>query len=63
MLIGGQKERKQIMTPIIQKILQPIDGAMDTDDEAAGRLKVLIYIALLLQHLRDMKSNQLLTIH
>jgi hypothetical protein len=25
MLIGGQKERKQIMTPIIQKKLQPLD--------------------------------------
>ncbi len=25
MLIGGQKRRKQITTPITQKILQPID--------------------------------------
>ena len=29
MLIGGQKWRKQITTPIIQKILQPIDRNCD----------------------------------
>ena len=39
MLIGGQKWRKQITTPIIQNSPTNRCGMMDTDDEAAGRLR------------------------
>jgi hypothetical protein len=38
-------------------------GMMDTDDEAAGRLRSTDLHHILLQHLMDAKSNHLLAIH
>ncbi len=62
MLIGGVKKTNH-ETQHPENSPTNRCGAMDMNVEAAGQLRSTDLYCILLQHLRDMKSNQLLTMH